>query len=42
MPKKSKDLKQEVTLKSKTDQIEFLGKAKLADKQSGRAPESRE
>ncbi|MGI5964099.1 MAG: hypothetical protein ACOX7N_10450 [Lawsonibacter sp.] len=42
MPKKAKGFKQNKSPKSKIDQQEFLGEAKLADKQSGRAPESRE
>jgi hypothetical protein len=42
MPKKVKGFKQNKGPNSKIEQPEFLGEAKLADKQSGRAPESRE
>ena len=42
MAKKVDKAKKNINSKLKTDHEEFLAGAKLADKESGRAPESRE
>lgn len=42
MPKKIEKNQKNNNSKLKTDHEEFLAGAKLADKESGRAPESRE
>lgn len=42
MAKKMDKAKKKMDSKLKTDHAEFLAGAKLADKESGRAPESRE